>query len=250
MKTVHIISTVIICMLLSNVNVIYGHNISNFTDEKNENVDDVELIDLKHRKFYIGYTLGINAMDLSAKTVNDIGVYGFDNISPRRGFGFSLGLVSNLALSNSYDLRFIPSITFSSRGLDYSLVNGHNGFHELGQDWEVTFLEFPLLVKYSFDSGRKRNPYLIAGINYSHDLMSPELGVGDEILIRTKRNDVFGELGVGIERPLTYFVFGLELKASIGLTDIKSPGEEFFPEYYIAINHLRARKVALSITIE
>ncbi len=244
MKTTYIVKYVLAVILLLNVSILYGQNFPNETDE---DIDASEITDLKQRKFYVGFMLGLNTMNLGINTVNDIGSYGFDNISSQRGYGFSFGLVSNLRLSNSFDLRLIPTISFSDRGIKYSLIGEQSGY--LSQDLEVTFVEFPLLLKYTFDSGNIRKPYLLAGINYAHDLASIELGVGDEILVRTKRNDVFGELGIGLERPLTYFVFGLELKASMGLINLKVPGE-LDPDYYTAIDHLRSRNVSLSITIE
>ncbi len=226
-------------------------------------------LDHDERPYHFGFTLGVNSQNFALRPVEGMfedPEFGFEYVLPEKDYGFHIGIVSNLNLTPHMDLRFIPTITFGDRYLEYYMpaptggqVNGGNGLSdwESGrpsekQDLELTLLEFPLHLK--FKSARMNNTraYVIGGVKYTHDLASIELGIGDEILARVARNDLHYEFGVGLDHYFFYFKFSAEVKASFGLTNLIRPGEvgPEFQKYYNSIDRLNSRSIMISFTFE
>jgi len=91
------------------------------------------------KKLHFGFTLGINMVDLSFVHYNmlrDNPKYSLENNIPGVSLtptskiradistltpGFTVGIVTNLRLSESFDLRFLPGMSFSERKLVYNI---------------------------------------------------------------------------------------------------------------------------------
>ena len=210
-------------------------------------------LDHDERPYHFGFTLGVNSQNFALRPVEGMfedPEFGFEYVLPEKDYGFHIGIVSNLNLTPHMDLRFIPTITFGDRYLEYYwLDDWQSGTPSAKQDLELTLLEFPLHLK--FKSARMNNTraYVIGGVKYTHDLASIELGVGDAILARIARNDLHYELGVGLDHYFFYFKFSAEVKASFGLTNLIRPGEEGFL-YYNSIDRLNSRSIMISFTFE
>ena len=214
-----------------------------------------------HRPYHFGFSLGLNTMNLALRPVEELQQeYDFEYVLPEPDYGFHIGIVSNLKLHRYLDLRFIPTISFGDRYLEYYLPDYNpdnpNTFSdwerrdpEEKQDYEVTMLEFPLHLKYKSARMTNTRVYVLGGFKYTHDLASIELGVGDDILARVARNDLHYELGAGIDHYFYYFKFSAEIKASFGMLDLVSEGE-LGPEFYNSIDRLNSRSIMLSLTFE
>ncbi len=213
------------------------------------------------RPYHFGFSLGINTMNYALRPVEQLeSNYGFEYALPEPDYGFHIGIVSNLKLHRYLDLRFIPTISFGDRYLEYYLpdYDPHNQNtlsdwerrdpHE-EQDYEVTMLEFPLHLKYKSARMTNTRVYVLGGFKYTHDLASIELGVGDDILARVARNDLHYELGAGMDHYFYYFKFSAEIKASFGMLDLVREGEAG-PEFYNSIDRLNARSIMFSVTFE
>ncbi len=167
--------------------------------------------------------------------------------------GFTIGIVGNLRLGNHFDLRFIPSLAFGERYLDYSILRVNDAGAEelipLRKSIASTFVDFPLLFK--FRSARDNNiaAYLIGGGKYSLDLASNKKNEdrNNNLPVRLNQHDISAELGVGFDFYTNYFKFGVEAKMSYGLFDILVRDGSLYTEGIAKINN---KIFQLSFTFE
>ncbi len=215
-------------------------------------------LDHDERPYHFGFSLGLNTMNYAITPVEDLQQdYDFEYVLQEPDYGFHIGIVSNLKLGRFLDLRFIPTISFGDRYIEYYLPENTSdnsdwseGSPHNEQDFEVTMLEFPLHLKYKSARMVNTRVYVIGGFKYTHDLASIELGVGDEILARAARNDIHYELGAGFEHYFYYFKFAAEIKASFGMFDLLRKGDLGFEPYHNSIDRLNARSIMISFTFE
>jgi hypothetical protein len=203
------------------------------------------------KPIHFGFLLGFNTMDFrvyNSHISNDINnnepIYAeVLDLQP----GINIGIVSNLRLRNYLDLRFLPGISFGQRDLSYITASGEP-VEETPLQIKSTFLEFPLLLKYS--SARQQNfkPYLIGGLNGRIDLAKSKK---DKLVL--KPADIYMEVGVGIDMYLTYFRFSTEIKASHGFMNVLNPngsGEPADAIYTQAIDKLTSNIFNLTFYFE
>ena len=209
-------------------------------------------LDHDERPYHFGFSLGLNTMNYAITPVENLQQdYGFEYVLQEPDYGFHIGIVSNLKLDRFLDLRFIPTISFGDRYIEYydDISDWDNRKPGEDQDFEVTTLEFPLHLKYKSARMVNTRVYVIGGFKYTHDLASIQLGVGDDILVRAARNDVHYELGAGFDHYFYYFKFAAEIKASFGMFNLLGDGEED-AKYYDSIDRLNARSIMISFTFE
>ena len=142
--------------------------------------------------------------------------------------GFNLGIVSNFRLGRNADLRFLPTLSFAERDINYTIeIDGE--LEEIKKDIESTFIEFP--VNFKFKSNRYNNgrAYVLTGLKYNIDLASQK-DIDDEgqELIKLKKSDLMYEVGFGIDFYLEYFKFSPEIKATFGLVDMLVNDESIY----------------------
>ncbi|MBN2167196.1 MAG: PorT family protein [Marinilabiliaceae bacterium] len=189
------------------------------------------------RPIHFGFLLGLNVMDFKvlnsgiANNYNgDVPIYGdVINLQP----GLNIGIVSNLRLKKHWDLRFLPGISFGQR--DMVFIQNDKKMEDV-IEIKSTFLEFPLLVRYSAVRQHNFKPYLVGGINGRIDLAKSKK---DKIVLNPM--DFYIEGGVGADMYLTYFRFSMEIKASFGLMNVineKGTGDEHDIIFTQAINKL------------
>ena len=215
---------------------------------------------------HFGFTLGINTVDL--------GFTHYQNMQDNEAFllstnvldqqymnssiradiatltpGFTVGIVTNLRLAESFDLRFLPGMSFSERKLVYNIaisdVNSDNTeFYSI----KSTFLDFPLLLKYKSKKMNNQRPYLIAGPAMRIDISKS----GQEDLVRLKPLSTYLEAGVGWDTYLQFFRLSTELKFSFGLNNVldKGPKAEQPQVYSSAFSRLTSNVFTLSFNFE
>jgi hypothetical protein len=200
------------------------------------------------KRLHFGFTLALNALDfgidhyplvtdnskyqpLAPETINGVPI---DLTKPIRADvskltpGFTVGIVTNLRLSESFDLRFLPGMSFGERKLVYNIdINdntlaispntyGYTDFYSI----KSTFLDFPLLIKYKARRMNNQRPYLIGGVAYRIDISK----TGQEDLVRLKPFSSSIEAGMGWDTYLQFFRLSTEFKFSFGLTNILDNG--------------------------
>jgi hypothetical protein len=183
-------------------------------------VQNLHAYDLKTIRF--GFILGVNQMDFSVKRdrkLPDPDPVLYFNSLPE--WGFHIGIVSDLRLADNFNLRYVPTLSFGDRLLQYSVLKNDGTVGQYNKRIESTFLEFPLSLKFKSKRMTNTRAYLIGGPKYSIDLASlSKKKSEDDDIVKLKRDDFTMELGVGFDFYLEYFKFGIEIKMAYGLNDV------------------------------
>lgn len=221
---------------------------------------------------HFGFTLGINTLDFDLVHYNPIGtnpgfqqsqwnsdqkqITGDDFIrADVAGLipGFTVGIVSNMRLTNSLDLRFLPGLSFGERKLTYNIPVKDINFDYTPPlpyyySIKTTFLDFPLLFKYKANRINNDRPYVIFGTAYRQDISR----TGTEDLVRLTNGGFYAEFGIGWDHYFNFFRFSTELKFSLGLNNQlgAAPGQDQRQYYSQAIKNLKSNIFTLSFHFE
>lgn len=175
--------------------------------------------DLKH-KYHFGFIIGINQSDFVVKQKVDPGLqYGLVTLKNERLPGFNLGIVSNYRFTKNIHFRFVPTLSFQDRKLEYTFQGGPDSTVTFTKIVESTFVEFPVYIKLRTDRIGNFAAYVIGGGKYALDMSSKKLDdiVADkDILVRVNKSQFGFEFGGGADFFLPYFKFGIDVKMSIG----------------------------------
>ena len=191
----------------------------------------------------------------NASTTKHLYVY---SVETQQTPGFTVGILGSKRLGRYFDLRFIPSLSFSERRLNYDIaVEDYTGdiqMRYITKPIFTTFVEFPLNVKYRSKRYNNIGAYLMAGLNPKIDLASQKQNkefneTGEEFInnLVTRRFDLAGEIGVGFDIYNQWFRMGVEIKMSYGLLDVVK-GEAFI--YTAPIDELRNKLFQVSLLFE
>lgn len=199
------------------------------------------------KRLHFGFTLALNALDFGIDhypTIGDNPRFATTPIEEVNGKtitedqrirgdvakltpGFTVGIVTNLRLSESLDLRFLPGMSFGERRLTYRdtesfmpIVDNTNSQDTAFYSIKSTFLDFPLMLKYKSRRMNNQRPYLIGGVAYRIDISK----TGVEDLVRLKPFSASVEAGMGWDMYLQFFRLSTELKFSFGLDNILDNG--------------------------
>lgn len=228
--------------------------------------------------YHFGFLLAYNQMMYTVKTVEDYqnipqpanswpnGNYNIPstqnlyvyNIETQQTPGFTVGIIGSKRLGRYFDLRLIPSLSFSERRMRYDIavknLDGDITMKTFTKSIGTTFVEFPLNIKYRSKRYNNIGAYIMGGINPKIDLASQKDnketdGQGNEFInnLVTKRFDVAGELGAGFDIYNQWFKMGIEVKMSYGLLDIVK-NEAFI--YTAPIDKLRNKLFQVSFLFE
>lgn len=196
--------------------------------------------------YHFGFELGINQMLFTVKTYpnfqhkmyynTDGKIYQMPDLSSDSArvlsiegqptFGFIVGLIGNLRLTDHSDLRFTPNLTFGERRLVYTFQSWYNGKETAivtkTKGIQSTFVEFPLYLKYKGDRIQNIRPYVTIGAKYAIDVSSnaKKKDTDSNKHVFLNRNDLYGDLGVGFDVYTAFFKFGTEIHMSYGFRDV------------------------------
>lgn len=158
---------------------------------------------------HFGITMGLNRsafkFEKSEQFILEDSIMG---IEPIGGPGFNLGIISNLSFGEHGDFRFIPSLSFAERNLEYQLVNDQRKRMKV----ESTYLDFPFHLKLKSDRIGDFRFYVIGGYKFAIDMVSNKGAKGAEKKIRIGTFDNFLEYGIGTDFYFEMFKFSLEMK--------------------------------------
>jgi hypothetical protein len=166
------------------------------------------------------------------------------------GLGFQVTIVSDLRLSENWNLRFLPGIALGEKKISFYDIKTR----ELVEDGiiESNYLDFPLLLKYRAKRLNNVRPYLVGGLNYRYDLAArKESDENDRIYVRLKPNDLYLEGGFGIDFYSQYFKFSPEIKVGMGLRNLLVKDVDVVETVYVnSIDHLRSFIVMINFHFE
>ena len=98
-----------------------------------------------NQQMHFGFSIGINSLDFNIKYNPDVmfkdSLYVLESQNQE---GFNLGIVSNLRIGRYTDLRFIPTLVFGERHLEYDFIDSTNCRSEDG--WGNRYLGIPSSV--------------------------------------------------------------------------------------------------------
>jgi hypothetical protein len=203
------------------------------------------------KKYHFGFLLAVNQFDFSIKPYSNLN--SFDSlmvVETQPQSGFNLGIISNMRLGNNFDLRFLPTLSFGDRIINYTIKYRDTISQVVSKKVESTYLDFPILLK--FKSSRMNNTriYVLGGFNYSIDLASQAKKKNEqknEVLIKLLRNDYSFQVGVGMDFYLTYFKFAAEFKMAYGFKDLIQREGNLFSN---SIDRLNSKIMQVSFLFE
>ncbi|MFY7810790.1 MAG: porin family protein [Flavobacterium sp.] len=160
-----------------------------------------------------GFFLGFNSYDYKIDYKN-IG----QEINVNSSIGFNVGLIGNLRINEYLDLRFEPGLHYNTKTLQFSnFTNPLDATREVNS----TYINFPLLLKFSSKRTGNIKPYLIGGVSRTLNLSSNEQAIDDNSNNRfrsiTWSNNY--EIGFGIDIYLQYFKFSPSIRGVFGLNN-------------------------------
>ena len=227
--------------------------------------------------YHFGFLLAFNEMMYTVKTVenyqnlaqpadswpngpysvpNTRNIYVY-NMETEMTPGFTVGIIGSKRLGRYFDLRFIPSLSFSERRMRYELAiignDGSTDMKTVTKSIGTTFVEFPLNIKYRSKRYNNIGMYVMGGVNPKLDLASQKDNKeninGQEFInnLVTKRFDCAAELGAGLDIYNQWFKMGVEVKMSYGMLDIVK-NEAFI--YTAPIDQLRNKLFQFSLLFE
>jgi len=216
-----------------------------FTKKKvinNENFDKPQLS--------WGYFLGINNYDYNFDYISDT----YD-IQTEKTFGFNVGLIGNIRISDFFDVRFEPGLVMSNRNLIFNPVQfGDIDFNQNLHFREIksTYVHFPMLLKISSKRVNNFKPYLLAGVSTAINLSSKENNVDDNSLgqFRTKKNVFFYELGFGIDLYLEWFKFSPSIRGVFAFSDEHVDDNDPLSPWTSNIDFMKTSGILINFTFQ
>lgn len=164
---------------------------------------------------------------------------------PLKTFGFNLGLLGNVRLSEYFDIRLNPQLLFASKNLVYK---ENYPYRETIKNIESILVSFPIQLKFKSDRIGNMRVYTIAGLKYDYDLASNARARRAEDLVKIKAGDYGYELGAGFEFYFPSFIFSPEFKISNGIGNVHVKDKNL--RYSNVIDKLNSRMVVFSIHLE
>lgn len=204
-------------------------------------------------KFHFGFILGYNKADFfmtsKANTFATDSLLGIQLLGKP---GFNLGIVSSWNITPLLRLRFLPTLSFQERHMNYGFYTSPDSLISYTKKVESTFLDFPLLVKMRTERIKNFAAYIVAGGKFGLDMQSNkdvENGNAtlEEQILRITKPDYGLEVGGGFDFFLEYFKFGIELRLGVGMKNILIQDNTIFAS---PLEQLRSKVWTLSLTFE
>ncbi len=242
-----ILHTSFVLILLLSFGIHLSAQRNTYRKKKIENLDRFE-----DKFIHFGFSLGINSADflLEADVSKNDSLL---KVESNPTLGFNLGIVVDLHMGRFFDFRFIPTLSFCQRNLEYTFrTPGNEKSTFFSKPVESTYLDFPLNLKLKSLRSGNFAAYVVGGFMYSYDLTSQE-GVKnesfnpDDIIVAVNKNMYSYQVGVGFDFFLEYFKFSPEFKLSMGLNNnLVQDGTMFAGP----LQYLKSRIFLVSFTFE
>lgn len=201
--------------------------------------------ELGRKNVYFGIALGVNMADFKVirqpyQVQNDSIRYFRSKLGP----GFNLGIICNYQFHKYFDLRFIPTLSFSDKTIEYEDLDRTI----LKKSISSIYLDFPLQVRFKSDPIKDFRIYVIAGMRYDFDLASNVKSRKALDIIKLNRHDVAAEYGLGFMIYMPYFILSPEFKMSHGILNVHSPTDGLINSR--VIDKLYSRTFTFTLNLE
>lgn len=206
-----------------------------------------------HSRWHFGFLLGYNYADFYLNTKdNTFEVDSLQSVVVQGKSGFNLGIISSLNVTPAVRLRFLPTLSFQERTLDYTFFELPDTSIFWTKQVSSVFLDFPLLMKMRTDRIGNFAAYIITGGRFGLDMQSNKdvknsTALLKDQIVKITKPDYGIEVGGGFDFFLEYFKFGIELKLGLGLKNILIQEGTVFSN---PIDKLRSKVWTVSMTFE
>lgn len=156
--------------------------------------------------------------------------------------GITLGFIAGLRLHDQVHFKFLPGVSFYTRGVELDFANGQR----VRETIENTFMELPFMLKVR--SQRKKNfrMYVIGGVKPSFEIGS-RLKERTEDQLRTLSTDVAVEYGFGFDFYFEMFKFAPEIRFSHGFNNMINEDPNIFAT---SVESLKSHSVTIYLNFE
>jgi Outer membrane protein beta-barrel domain len=201
--------------------------------------------EMSKKTIYFGIAMGVNVADFKiVRAPNAVANDSIHFIKTAIGPGFNLGIIGNYQFHRYFDLRFIPTLSFSDKEIDYTDLNNN----KLKKDISSIYLDFPLQLRFKSEPIKDFRFYVILGAKYDYDLASNVKARQASDLIKLQRNDVSAEGGIGFMIYFPYFIMSPELKVDRGLMNILAPTPGLI--YSRTLQSIYSRTITFTLNLE
>lgn len=184
--------------------------------------DNYNYLDFNQKPYYFGITLAYNRSDFLVRRSKDFILNDtFRIVQSKNGPGFNLGVVSNLKIGEYFDIRFLPTLSFAERNLQYLKVKDKDNTPLRREPFSSVLVELPFHLRYKSAPYHDKRLFVIAGVKYSYDVATNSKTIQSQRgeIIRVSPTDFSFEVGAGVQMYFPYFIFSPEIKFSRGLTN-------------------------------
>lgn len=184
--------------------------------QKYNNKGNYNFLDFNQKPYYFGITLGINSSSFKPYRSRDfLSSDSIRVIESLNGPGFNLGIITNFKIGDYFDFRFLPTLSFAERSIEYDKTSRTRPFSQ--RRVESVFVEMPFQIRYKSAPYRDKRLFVLAGVKYAFDVASDSRSKQAETLVKIAPNDFSLEYGAGIQFFLPFFIFSPEIKMSHGI---------------------------------
>ena len=216
------------------------------------------------RDFHFGVLVGTHLQDLELNNVGpqmvDLGdgngmvqkIVSADQ--DRWDAGFTVGVLGELRINSTFQLRMAPAMYFGTRHLTFRNItdlNAQGKPTEQVQDLKTAYVSCAFDLIAAAPRFNNHRPYVMLGLNPMLNLSGK-----DNDYIKLKRSDVFVEVGLGCDFYLPYFKLRPELKFMYSLINSldknhsKNLQDKNMLMYTNSVNETRAKMIALTFYFE
>jgi hypothetical protein len=212
--------------------------------KNNTKIENLQNFD--KQKLHFGYFIGFNQYNykLDYKINPNYATWIEESI------GINIGLIGDLRINEYINLRFEPGLHTNKLNLRFNERSKFTQNSDTIRSVKSSYIHMPLLIKLSTKRLDNFRPYLIGGVSTSFNLSSNQNSPEDNKnnVFRLKANNLYYELGFGIDFYLQYFKFSPSIRGVFSLKDELVPDDDVASPWTGNIENLSTRGVFINLT--
>ena len=216
------------------------------------------------RNFHFGVLVGTHLQDIELNNVGPQMIDLEDGDGPvektvsadqdRWDAGFTVGVLGELRLNQTLQLRIAPAMYFGTRHLTFRNLTDLNSLGEPTeqvQELKTAYVSCAFDIIAAAPRFNNHRPYVMLGLNPMMNLSGK-----DNDYLKLKKSDFFLEVGLGCDFYLPYFKLRPELKFMYSLTNSldknhsKNLRDKHMLMYTNTVNESRTKMIALTFYFE
>ncbi len=194
-----------------------------------------------------GFLIGIHTTSYQLKYSDQFVDRSLDtlySISPSWSPGFSLGFIVNFRMSEFFDVRVLPKVSFYEHRLEYLSLDAP----KIDELVETTVVELPILLKYKSERRGNFRMYMVGGIKPGFEAS----GKNDVDEVSKENLDINAfnlslDVGFGIDMYYPLFKFSPEIRFSRGITNMLGSDQN---DLSVGIDRLNTNTVTLYLLFQ